>query len=95
MRSVRAMSRRKPRLGLALKTVADLADHRLVQLLASVVEAQAYPRSLKHQIRYMRRLLKWRKIPLGLRIECLRRHGVRNSIAVTEDMRPFPEDLAG
>ena len=64
-----------------------LADHRLIVLLAALVEAQARPRSMRHQRRYDRRLVKWQLLPIGLRANALRRHSLRNSLTVKEELQ--------
>jgi hypothetical protein len=85
MKRLRRFKHRKPLPGLGIRDAAQLADHRMIQLLATLVEAQARPRSLSHQIRYMKRLQKWRALPVGMRADCLRRHDMGRSLIVSDE----------
>lgn len=64
---------------LGIRGLDQLADHRLIVLLAALVEAQARPRSMRNQRRYDRRLMKWQQIPIEIRAAAIHKHSITST----------------
>jgi hypothetical protein len=84
--------RTKQKRSLGIRDLDQLADHRLIVLLAALVEAQARPRSMRHQLHYTRRLRKWYSVPLLTRAAAIQRHSLRNSLTIREEVQQCGEE---
>ena len=67
-----------------IMNMGQLADHRLIVLLGALVESQARPKSIRHQLRYARRLEKWNKVPPIYRARAISRHGIEPILEIKD-----------